>query len=249
MASPYRRLGTLGDGGYVVWVGDGDIIKGMCDLYISAGVGSEESFTWDFLHMIGVGMGSRSSRVGVWAWAFDGTVPAFPARYIPKGHKVCFVQRNIGPEMTPTTVNLHKLISQNREIFLKMDIEGGEYTWLVGLSDDQMGRFLEIVVEFHDINMPTTGELFSTVWEKVQRTHWIVHIHGNNYGGVRASDGRPNVIEVTLVRKGVDDAIKWGWKHISERDIQIQPIAGLDWPNCPGTADLVFPRAASSSSS
>lgn len=230
-----RRLGNLGDGGYVVWVDDdaaAGIIKGY-DLYISAGVGAEESFTWDFLMAYGGGGGAAAGTATPQAWAFDGTVAEFPRQYIPKGARVIFVQRNIGAEMTATTVNLHRLLDTHREVFLKMDIEGAEYEWLAGLSCDLMGHIRQMVIEFHDINR---GELFSAAWEKVQRTHWVVHIHGNNYGGVRACDGRPNVIEVTLLRKGAGGADT----YVSEKDIVIFPVCGLDWPNCRGRPDVWY---------
>lgn len=228
---PLRRLGTLGDGGYVVWIAEGADKVGACDLYISAGVGTEESFTWDFLNMM---LG------GPIVWAFDGTVAAFPAQYIPKGwrERVNFVRRNIGPAMTADTVNLHRLIAAHRDIFLKMDIEGGEYAWLAGLTDDQLSRFCQIVIEFHNIN---SEELFTTMWEKVQRTHWVAHIHGNNYGGICVeAGGRPNVIEVTFVRRGTDADIPF----MAEKDIIICPIVGLDWPNRRGVPDLWWPSAS-----
>jgi hypothetical protein len=199
-------------------------------LYISAGVGTEESFTWDFLTLAGLPPPFE-------AWAFDGTVAAFPPQYIPKGWRVYFVRRNIDPEMTAYTANLHRLIAAHSNIFLKMDIEGSEYAWLAGLTDEQMGRFCQIVVEFHDINGAGGGgtkELFTAVWEKVQRTHWVAHIHGNNYGGT-GDDGRPNVIEVTFVRQDVRAGM-----FVAEKDIVIAPIAGLDWPNRCGWPDIAW---------
>ena len=242
-SSGYKRMGVLGDGGYVVWLGEG-CNRNDFDAYISAGIGTEESFTWDFLTWWRQG---RRRGQNIPAYAFDGTVETYPIQYVPHGAYIEFIKRNIGAKVTDTCVNLHRLIAQYHDIFLKMDIEGGEYEWLVSLTDEQMIHFREIVVEFHDIN---TTKDFPIVWDKIQKTHWIVHIHGNNYGGVRIWDGRPNVIEVTLVKKGINTSELElpKWDYIAECDIHIHPIIGLDWPNCSMQDDLVFSSISSPSS-
>lgn len=76
-----------------------------------------------------------------------------------------------------------------------MDIEGAEIEWLNSLDEKHMDKFAQIVIEFHspDINQTL---------HKINRTHVLIHIHGNNCCGV-ANDDRhtPNVFECTYIHK------------------------------------------------
>jgi hypothetical protein len=38
----------------------------------------------------------------------------------------------------------------NKNIFLKMDIEGTEVNWLNSLSSEQLSNFSQMVIEFHN---------------------------------------------------------------------------------------------------
>lgn len=226
-----RRFGNRGDGGYIVALPGED----QCpwDLYMSVGVGAEESFTWDFLTWQGWGYKLRGH-----CWAFDGTIVAYPRCYVPWGAHIWFVAKNIGANMTDTTVNLHQLIGAYRNVFLKMDIEGAEYEWLYGvLAAGLMCLIRQFIVEFHDINSDINKDRFSGVWLQIQETHRVAHIHGNNYGGMGgdAANPRPNVIEVTFVRYADDGN---DIPVMLESDIRFCPIDGLDYPNNPDVADI-----------
>ena len=72
---------------------------------------------------------------------------------------------------------MHDLINSKKNIFLKMDIEGGEYPWLHSLSKNQLLKFKQIVIEFHS---PFLKYRYDTL-EKLSQTHFLVDIHGNNY--------------------------------------------------------------------
>ena len=43
-----------------------------------------------------------------------------------------------------------------------MDIEGGEYPWLLALDENQLSKFSQLVVEFHGI---TTHEGYGSKYE------------------------------------------------------------------------------------
>ena len=80
-----------------------------------------------------------------------------------------------------------------------MDIEGGEIPWIKSLSNYQLNKFEQIVMEFHNPFRINDNELF----EKINTNHVLVHFHGNNSCGVRLHKGViiPNVFECTFLHK------------------------------------------------
>ncbi len=210
------RCGVNSDGGYVI-----ADLNGYYDCYISAGVSNEESFSRDFIEKYN--MDEYNS------FAFDGTINSYPYNYT---NSISFIKKNINKHNDTSNTNLTYLISRYDNIFLKMDIEGGEYKWLMGLNEKQLNKFKQIVIEFHGINDDSWGCLQSdkiACLEKLQKTHYIVHAHGNNYGPVQNSI--PSVIELTYVNK----------KCFSETpclNSTILPITGLDFSNNPNHKDI-----------
>ena len=82
------------------------------------------------------------------------------------------------------------------------DIEDSEYPWLLSLTQDKLQKFKEISIEFHGINDDTWGFPLSDkvkCLEKLNKTHYIMHAHGNNHSGIQ--NGVPDVIELTYVNK------------------------------------------------
>ena len=44
------------------------------------------------------------------------------------------------------------MINKYNKIFLSIDIEGGEYPWLLSLSQDKLQKFKQICIELHGLN-------------------------------------------------------------------------------------------------
>jgi uncharacterized Rossmann fold enzyme len=83
-----------------------------------------------------------------------------------------------------------------------MDIEGGEYPWLLQIDETQLNKFKQIVIEFHGITNDSWGCNYNDkvkCLEKLLNTHYLIHAHGNNYGPVQ--NNIPDVIELTYVNK------------------------------------------------
>ena len=80
-----------------------------------------------------------------------------------------------------------------------MDIEGGEIPWIKSLSDEQMNKFDQIVMEFHK---PFWGKEIE-VFDKINKNHVLVHFHGNNCCGTELHRGvrMPNIFECTYLHK------------------------------------------------
>ena len=206
------RLGSRMDGGYVIAELDGGY-----DCYVSAGIADEESFSRDFINKYNM---NKSNSYG-----FDGTIKEYPYHYTDK---IQFVKKNINDYNDDNNSNLDLSYSN---IFLKMDIEGGEYKWL--LSTDLL-KYKQIVIEFHGITNNGWGCSYNDkvrCLEKLSRTHYIVHAHGNNYGPV--VNNIPDVIELTYVNKNY-------FNSEPELNTEYLPIANLDFPNNCNVCDIVL---------
>src|ERR1700688_2312154 len=106
------------------------------------------------------------------------------------------------------------------QTFVKMDIEGGEYRVL-----DDLLRYskdiVSIAIEFHDVDI--LSERFNSLVEKIKRDFYIVHIHGNNLGGM-TSFNFPMSPEITFLNKRFFDSAP------SPSRLNY-PVPGLDRPN------------------
>jgi hypothetical protein len=112
-------------------------------------------------------------------------------------------------------------------IFLKMDIEGGEY----GIVPEIVRHHASIncvVAEFHRVGQRAT--LFNEAVVTLQQRFEIVHLHGNNYRPYDTSHDFPDTVEMTLVNRAL----------MAEPIVAATceyPCAGLDFPNNPSLPD------------
>jgi hypothetical protein len=203
------RLGQNGDGGYVL----GDL-EGGYDLYISAGVSDEESFSRDFINKYNMDYNNSV--------AFDGTIEKYPYNYTKN---ITFIKKNINSFKDEKNANLSYFTDNYNNIFLKMDIEGGEYPWLLSISEEQLSKFKQIVFEFHGINDDTFNYSYDDkgkCLEKLSNTHYLIHVHGNNFSSV--TNNIPDVIELTYINKKC-------CINVPEFNKEPLPINNLDYPN------------------
>jgi hypothetical protein len=131
------RCGANCDGGYVFAELDGEY-----DCYISAGIDCEESFSRDFINKYNI---NKSNSYG-----FDGTITHYPYNFT---ENIQFINKNINSFNDFKNSNLHFLTNIYNNIFLKMDIEGGEYPWLLHIDEKKLNKFKQIVIEFHGITL------------------------------------------------------------------------------------------------
>jgi hypothetical protein len=204
------RLGINQDGGYVI----GEL-QDNYDCYISAGVANEESFSRDFINKFEMNKDN--------SFAFDGTIINYPENYT---NNIIFIKKNINSFNDNNNTNLSFLIEKFNNIFLKIDIEGGEYKWLLSLNNEQLNKFKQIVIEFHGLyddswNCNYLDKI--TCLEKLFNSHYIIHVHGNNHGTI--SNGTPEGLELTYINK----------KYLESPELnKIKfPIPNLDFPNNP----------------
>lgn len=181
--SPFTkvRIGQDYDGGYII----ADIPHARYTTLLAGGIDKDISFEEAFL--------DKYPTINV--FAFDGTIQCLPK----ENSSITFIKKNISSDNNDKTTNLHNLIDANDSIFVKMDIEGHEIPWIKSLNDEQMNKLDQIVMEFH---FPFSNNEIP-VFDKLNKSHYLIHFHGNNCCGVRNHRGViiPNVFECTYVHK------------------------------------------------
>ena len=202
------RLGNNTDGGYVIAnISD-------YDCYVSAGVSNEESFSRDFINKFGM------NRFN--SYAFDGTIEKYPYNYTKN---ITFIKKNIGANASENIANLGYIMEKYYNIFLKMDIEGCEYEWIQSLNSQQLNKFKQVVLEIHGIHDDSCNTLYQdkiNCLKKINETHYLVHVHGNNHSS-KIINFVPDTLEVTYLRKDLFNCCPL------LNDI-ILPIEQLDFP-------------------
>ena len=196
---PKLRLGKDNDGGYVICD-----LGSQYDLLLSGGVADDISFEDALL----------ARYLDLSGYIFDGTVDMLPVH--SAGNRLRFVRENIGS-------NLATYFGDHTDIFMKMDIEGAEVAVFAGLSDDDLLRIKQLVIEFHSAYQ-------YEIPARLAKTHWLVHFHANNCGTVKRICGVivPSIFECTDIRKN-------GETLAPNR----HSIPGLfDQPNCPHLPEI-----------
>lgn len=210
------RLGINSDGGYVIAE-----LDEKYDCYISCGISNEESFSRDFIKKYNM---SKDNSFG-----FDGTINDYPYSYTSD---ITFIRKNINNFNDDNNDNLFSLINKYRNIFLKMDIEGGEYNWLFNLDEEKLNSFSQIVIEFHGIckdNYSISMEQKFECLRKLSKVFYIIHAHGNNYDSMYYNI--PSALELTFINK------KYFTREPILNRIRL-PISNLDYQNCVSRNDI-----------
>jgi len=203
------RLGNNFDGGYVI----GEL-NGQYDAYFSCGIAEEESFTRDFLKTYLIDNKDT--------FAFDGTINNYPSNY---SSTINFINKNINGHNIENNTNLINESFPYNNIFMKMDIEGGEYSWISQISENVLYKFKQIVIEFHGINDNSWNIDLNTkiiCLNKLNKTHYIIHAHGNNHSTIK--NNIPDVLELTFVRKDY-------FPYKPDLNSTKLPITNIDFPN------------------
>ena len=214
------RVGGGMDGGYLI----PDDVKEISACF-SPGVGPVASFEMDLARRFGIG--SHLS---------DYSVEAPPQGFSP----VSFQKKFIGAfesEQTTTIDSWMDAKVTEGDLLLQVDIEGGEYTSILALSERNLKRFRIIVVEFHHVDNwadPAFFDIVDAVFTKLLAHYHVVHTHPNNHagmvnmGGIRA----PRVFEMTFLRR--DRALPTGFQQVFPHS--------LDRPCDPNRPELVLPK-------
>ncbi len=194
------RLGNIMDGGYVLPL---EVID-QSEALLSLGLGDNWTFDQDWhalkpndaIHMYDGTVSRDKIRV-----EYNRSVRAhldLVSMYDEFWQEPCrHWQENVGPGpgQTSLTTCLARLRSQ--KIFVKMDIEGGEYLLipdLINYRDHVTG----MVMEFHFCN--GNRAQFETAVRALQPYYCIAHVHANNHVGT-GPEGLTDCLELTLINR------------------------------------------------
>lgn len=219
------RIGCASDGGYIV----PRMILDHCDDLLSFGLGENWSFdrAWKTI--------KPNSKIHM----YDGTVSINNMKdylrvqytgFFGTSTTVFHFQENVGrkainPSQTEFATTIQRLAS--KRIFLKMDIEGGEFQIL----DDILAHrdiIPAMAVEIHFANYHR--ENFKQTMARFKEYYELVHTHGNNHT-LLGADGACDCFEFTFVRKDLVNATDTRYKFY---------LDGLDVSNVPGLDDYEF---------
>ena len=184
------RVGGDNDGGYLM-IDDFDNKK----IAYSFGIGN--NISWD----------SDVASRGLDVYMYDHTVSKITD--IETNDKLHFFSVGLAAteDENGRFATLDELIRKNnhldnRNMILKMDIEGAEWDALFGISEDTLNRFQQIVIELHGLMNETRWELYLDVLNQIAQTHQAVHVNANNTCAYITIDGViiPDTLEVTFYR-------------------------------------------------
>lgn len=249
------RLGRSRDGGYVVARSSIEDSQAL----ISLGLSNEWSFDSEFLatrRHIDYRAVDRSSGFLVHIFASLRSISTAPIRPRAAGKRLLvalrflllvppvqrkrrrrffrkWVRVSVTDAKSDVTIrHVLESIDVKSGLFLKMDVEGGEYELLpavLTIAEQEPDRFSGLCVEFHD--MIRREEEFHFIIRRMLQTFSIVHLHANN--AVPLTTDFFDVLEISFARK------------LANEDTRVLrlPIQGLDFPNNPEYPDftLVFP--------
>jgi hypothetical protein len=186
----FVRLGELRDGGYVIC----DI---PTDILYSYGIGNTYKFENDFVNHF-------NSKI---CYMYDHTVDLQLTN--PK-----LVHIKLGIDYYSHSVfnTIEEQLKKNNDwgnknLTLKIDVEGYEWLSLLFISDECLQQFKQIVIELHwlDTDMNATVLNKINVLKKLNQYYALVHIHPVNCQNLVhiGNYALPPVIECTYVRKDI----------------------------------------------
>ncbi len=208
------RLGNNSDGGYVI----ADLENPNYDCYLSCGVSNEESFSRDFINKYN--MNETNS------FAFDASIEKYPTEYT---NKITWYKKFVGDVNDTNYTTMEDIINKYNNIFMKMDIEAGEYPWFKYISSDKLNKMKQIVLEIHFLDNRKYVEGARILLEKLNKTHYLIHIHGNNHNSVY--NNIPVVLEATYLNKNL-------FNSTPPLNIIALPIPNLDYPCNPNSPEI-----------
>lgn len=122
-------------------------------------------------------------------------------------------------------VSIKKILSNQKNIILKVDIEGDEYNLLKKINTEYKKINL-LIIEFHKISK-NINKIKKFI---LSRKFKIIHVHANNFGGID-KNSNPNVLEITLINIAK-------FKTSNLKSNVEYPIPGLDFRNLTRRNDI-----------
>lgn len=207
------RFGSKGDGGYVI------ANNNEYDFFLSAGIEDNLDFEYQFLE----------NHPNIKGMAFDLESQINKPKRQKK--RLTVVKKHISSGSSDNFTNLIEESWDYQNIFLKMDIEGGEYDWIYHYEN--FSKFKQMVIEFHFLNKSLYSHYMGSI-KKINKTHRLIHLHPNNCCDTITyrNQNIPTVFECTFLRKT---------EFKEEPEIDFSPIPSeLDEKNVAENEDITL---------
>lgn len=181
------RLGENNDGGYLV----PNDLKGIGKNY-SAGVGYLTKFEKQLEENFDISSNLLDFN-------------KINKKILPKKGK--FTRKKLSIDDNVNEISINTWIKNNdREIILKLDIEGDEYSVLANISKKNLKKVRILIVEFHDLrNLRSHSFLnfFEKIIKRLNNYFFPCHLHINNSSKIKSLKGIkiPDMVEMTFIRK------------------------------------------------
>ena len=121
--------------------------------------------------------------------------------------KASFLKKKLGLVSINQEISINDWIIQtDKDIILKLDIEGDEYGSLIDISEENLKKVRILVIEFHDLRNLRNNlflKLFDKVINKLDNYFYVCHLHINNISKIKniGSYEVPDMVEMTFIRK------------------------------------------------
>lgn len=209
------RLGPKEDGGYVI----SKCALDDCTCLFTYGVGNETRFEEEF-----------TKKYKKPAYLFDHTI----GKKNYKNELINFFNEGLGFQENCNTFFYHyNILNITGKVFLKIDIEGGEYEFFEKTDIFELSKLVSgISIEVHGLDSELLRNRYIAIAKKLKDFFVLNHVHGNNWGGYfyYKEYAVPTVLELTFINKNIAG-------EFTECQ-EIYPIKDLDYPNRIGFQDL-----------
>ena len=217
------RCGDNSDSGYVI-----SDVKDGYDMLLSGGAGGNISFEKQLC-----------DKYDLNCLLFDGVheegrTAELDVSESESHKKITLIEKNVGETEDEKTTNLKPYLQTYNNLFVKLDVEGGEWGLFASLDTNEMNKIKQMAVEFH---MPQTMNHWE-VFKKITETHVLIHYHANNNCPMILSMDRrhvPGVFECTFLRKDIYA------ENFGELKLNTETLpTSLDVTNMPSKFDFFF---------
>ena len=192
-----RRIGGVGDGGYV-------LLDHLTPEQVVMSFGIGPSVTFDF----------ELAEAGHHILMFDHTIAALPGEH----PHFTWYREGVSDVSAPDEAlfslvdHMQKLPTDARDPILKMDVEGAEWDALPATPRACLARFAQITLEFHnllELAEPSFNARVQKALAALNLDFVPVHVHGNNFGQLGEAGGFAVVgtLEVTYARRDLFEIV------------------------------------------
>lgn len=214
--SRYGGRRDLGDGAYIM-------ADDLTNINIAYSFGIADDVSWDM----------AMAENGMDVYMYDHTIEKLPVEH-PQFH---WKKVGLDAKESSTMKSLPQILDENghgaqKNMLLKIDIEGMEWGVLDALDGKILGQFAQIAIEFHDICQPQNKEIIGRVLQKLNLSHAPVHLHGNNNRAFFIHHGKclPDVLEVTYALR----------ERYRMKRVRKNYPTFLDMKNTPNRAEIIL---------